>query len=183
MSSNNSCVDYNHIKERMTIQSRTPGSTQAITDAAVYLLRVPSPSPPPSFSSGQQQEATTCSSSSSLVLHDRHSLRHYIHSELTAHLGVLRANRAAKFVLSFRPLPESGPHSLVAPHVEALARARDLAKMTLINGGDLELRDVLGIVEGVRDEQGRLVVINKIQCQNSATVVVSIRYQPWNKEG
>lgn len=179
-SSMDSCVDY--VEERISIQSRTPGSSQTTTDAAVYLLRMPSPSSSssPSPSSSGQQGATTCSSS--LVFNDRDSLRHYMHSELTAHLDVLRANPAAKFVLSFRPLPEAGAKGVVvAPHVEAMARARDLAKMTLTNGGDLELRDVLGVVEGVQDEQGRLAVINKIQCQNSATVVVSIRYQPWNK--
>lgn len=142
--------------ERIAIQKRTPGSPQTITDAAVYLLRVPSPS------------------LSGAIFNDKESLRYHIRSELTAHFGVLRANPAAKFVLSLRPLPEAKG---VNPRVEAMARARDLAKMALVNGGDLELNEVLEIVEGMHDEQGRLAVINKIQCQNSATVVLSIRYQ------
>lgn len=149
-------IDPCDSSERVTIQERTPGSPQTITDAAVYLLRVPSPS------------------TGGSVFNDRESLRRYIHSELTAHFDVLRTNPAVKFVLSFRPLPEA---KCVDPHIEAMARARDLAKMALTNGGDLELREVLDIVEGVHDDQGRLAVINKIQCQNSATVVLSIRYQ------
>lgn len=145
--------------ERVAIQKRVPGSPQTITDAAVYLLRVPSPS----------------ASAGSLVFNDRASMSDYIRSELTAHLGVLRAHPAAKFVLSFRPLPEA--QAGVDPHVEAMARTRDLAKMALTNGGDLELKEVLAIVDSVRDDRGHLAVINKIQCQNSATVVISIRYQ------
>lgn len=80
-----------------------------------------------------------------------------------------------KFVLSFRPLPEA--KGVVDPHIEAIARARDLAKIALTDGGDVESREDLDIVEGVGDAQGGLAVINKIQCQNSATVVLSIRYQ------
>lgn len=173
---NNNNNPYLNYLDRVTSHKRSPGGPQTITDAAVYLLRVPSPS----------------AAAGALVFNDRASLRAYLRAELTAHLGVLRANPAAKFVLSFRPLPEAQMptsmhmHKMQAglaqqvaldPHVEAMARARDLAKMALTNGGDLELKEVLEIVDGVRDDLGRLAVINKIQCQNSATVVVSIRYQ------
>ena len=125
---------------RITVQKRMPAATQAVKDAAVYILRQTTP------------------------------------SELTAHLGVLRANAMATLILAPRLLPEPGA---VDPDVEAMARLRDLSRLQLTNECGLELGELMEMVNSVHDSKGRLIVVNKIRSRNYATVALGVKYQAY----
>ena len=134
---------------RITVQKRMPAAIQVVKDAAVYILRLTSPS---------------------------HSLPALILAELHAHIGVLRANALATLILTPRLLPEPGT---VDPHVEAMARLRDLSHLQLTNEPGMELGDLIEAVNSVHDSKGRLVVVNKLRSRNSATVALGVKYQAY----
>ncbi|MCJ1251841.1 hypothetical protein MMC30_009079 [Trapelia coarctata] len=139
---------------RITVQQRTPGTLQSVYDAAVYILRLPSPSPGvPS-----------------------HLLPARIIAELRAHMGVLRASSSATLVLTARLLPEPGT---VDPDVEAIARLRDLSLLQLANEREIEVLELMDILNSVRDSMGRLVLVNKLRSHNNATVALEVRYQAY----
>ncbi|KAL8747707.1 MAG: hypothetical protein Q9190_000448 [Brigantiaea leucoxantha] len=139
---------------RITIQQRVPGTPQSVHDAAVYILRLPSPLPGlPS-----------------------HQLPARIGAELRAHIGVLRANRRATLVLTARLLPEPGS---VEPDVEVMARLRDLSLFQLANDREMETLELLDMLNGVTDSKGRLVLVNKLRSRNNTTIALEIRYQPY----
>ncbi|KAH8807219.1 O-methyltransferase family protein [Xylogone sp. PMI_703] len=139
------------IRRRITAQRRTPGARQMVGEAAVYILRHPSPS----LSAGAPSR---------------------ILAELHAHLGVLRANSVATLVLLLHLLPEPGT---VDPDVEAIARLRDLTLLQLTNEREMEMEDLVDMVNSVHDGAGRLAVINKFRSRNSLTVALGIRYQAY----
>ncbi|RYP73246.1 hypothetical protein DL771_003675 [Monosporascus sp. 5C6A] len=138
--------------ERISVQRRAPGSPQTVKDAAVYMLRTPSPP----HSLGQDRD-----------------LAEHILVELRAHLGVLRANAAVTFVLALRPLPDPGS---VGVDVEAMACVRDLSKMQLTNEREMQVGEVVQMVDNVQDGVGRLAVLNKLLSPNSATVALVVKY-------
>ncbi|RYP72748.1 hypothetical protein DL770_007925 [Monosporascus sp. CRB-9-2] len=138
--------------ERISVQRRAPGSPQTVKDAAVYMLRTPSP--PRSL--GQDRD-----------------LAEHILVELRAHLGVLRANAAVTFVLALQPLPDPGS---VGVDVEAMACVRDLSKMQLTNEREMQVGEVVQMVDSVQDGVGRLAVVNKLLSPNSATVALVVKY-------
>ncbi|KAL4887519.1 hypothetical protein BJY04DRAFT_212555 [Aspergillus karnatakaensis] len=121
----------------ITIQQRTPATPQPISDASVYILHLPSPSPTTPFG----------------------SLAARTIAELRAHLDVLRSNPSTTLILTPRLLPEPGS---VNPDVEATARLRDLALLQLANEREIELTELLSIVNSVSDTMGRFVVVNKV---------------------
>lgn len=137
---------------RISLETRVPGSLQTVKDAAVYMLRTPSPP----HSLGQDRV-----------------LAEHILAELRAHLGVLRANAAVTFVLVLRPLPDPGS---VGVDVEATACVRDLSKMQLTNESEMQVGEVVQLVESVQDGVGRLAVVNKLLSPNSATVALVVKY-------
>lgn len=136
------------IRSRITVQRRMPATLQTVTDAAVYILRLTTPSL---------------------------SLRAQILAELNAHLGVLRANALANLILAPPLLPEAGT---VEPDVEAMARSRDLSRVQLTNEGELEVDELSEMVNSVCDGRGRLVVANKLRSRLGATVAVAVKYEP-----
>ncbi|KAM7211850.1 hypothetical protein V8F06_012762 [Rhypophila decipiens] len=143
---------------RISVQRRVPGSLQTVKDAAVYMLRMPSPP----YSLGSSPDD------------GYHHLAEHILAELRAHLGVLRANAAVTtFVLALRPLPEPGS---VGIDVETTACVRDLSKMQLTNERDMRVGEVVQLVDSVQDGVGRLVVVNKLLSPNSATVAFVVKY-------
>lgn len=103
-------------------------------------------------------------------------LRQTTPSELTAHLGVLRANTMATLILAPPLLPELGT---VDPDVEATARVWDLSRLQLTNECGFELGELMEIVNGVHDSRGRLVVVNKLRSPNGATVALGVKYQAY----
>jgi hypothetical protein len=141
-----------HLASRISVQERAPGTLQSVPDAAVYILHLPS--------------AVPGATSQSLLAH--------ISAELKAHMGVLRANRSATLVLMARLLPEPGT---VEPHVEAIARLRDLSLLQLSNEREIDMAELLDMLNGVKDSMGHLVVVNKLRSRNSATVALGVKYQ------
>lgn len=139
---------------RITIQQRAPGTPQSVYDAAVYILRLPSPSP------AMPSE----------------SLPARIIAELRAHIGVLRASSGATLVLIARLLPEPGT---VDPDVEAIARLRDLSLLQMANEREMEITELMEILNSVRDSMGRLVLVNKLRSRTNATVAFQVRYQAY----
>ncbi|KAF2691146.1 hypothetical protein K458DRAFT_382721 [Lentithecium fluviatile CBS 122367] len=132
----------------LAVYQRAQGTPQTITDAAVYLLRL---------------STSVCT-----------PVRTRIVSELRAHLGVLQANRAALLILTSPLLPEPGA---VPPHVERLARLRDLSLLQLVGAGNLTLQELVDLVDSIHDGNGGLVVVKKLHAPNSAVVGLGIRYQ------
>ncbi|KAL8830461.1 MAG: hypothetical protein Q9191_001423 [Dirinaria sp. TL-2023a] len=135
--------------ERITVQKRMPAATQVVKDAAVYILRLTTPCP---------------------------SLPTTIIAELSAHLGVLRANASATLILAPPLLPEPGT---VDPDVEAMARLKDLSHMQLTNECGLGLSELIEMVNSVHDSRGRLVVVNKLRSHDRATVALGVQYQAY----
>lgn len=139
------------------MQKRIPGTAQTVKDGAVYILRLRSPFPNMSF----------------------HSLRERIAAELRAHLGVLRANPSATFILAPRLLPDP---NTTDPDVEAVARLRDLTLLQLANERLMEAEQLVEIVHSVGDGVGRLAVVSKLGTRNSATTALGIKYQANTEE-
>lgn len=111
------------IKRRITVQKRMPAEVQVVKDAAVYILRLGTPFPP---------------------------LHAQMLAELSAHLGVLRANSSATLILAPPLLPEAGTTD---PDVEATARLRDLCRLQLTNQCDLELGELIEMVSSVHESR------------------------------
>ena len=132
---------------RITVQKRMPAAVQGVKDAAVYILRLTTAFPP---------------------------LPAQIVAELSAHLGILRANASATLILAPPLLPEPGT---VGPTVEAVARLRDLSRLQLMNESGLELGELMEMVDSVHDSQGRLVVVNKLRSRSGATVALGVKYE------
>lgn len=136
------------IRSRITVQRRTPAANQTVKDAAVYILRLSTPS---------------------------QFLRAQVLTELNAHLGVLRANVLATLILAPPLLPEAGS---VEPNVEAMARSRDLSRLQLTNEYELEVDELTEMVNSVCDSRGRLIVVHKLGSRSGATVAVRVKYEP-----
>lgn len=142
------------LSSRITVQQRTPSTPQSVYDAAVYILRLPSPS-------------TGVPS---------HSLSAHIIAELKAHIGVLRASSYATLVLTASLLPEPGT---VDPIVEAKARLRDLSLLQLANEREIEILELMEMLDSVRDSTGRLVLVKKHCSRDNAMVAFEVRYQTY----
>ena len=132
---------------RITVQKRMPAAVQVVKDAAVYILRLSAPFPP---------------------------LPAQILAELSAHLGILRANASATLILAPPLLPEPGT---VGSIVEAMARLRDLSRLQLTNESGLELGELIEMVNSVHDSKGRLIVVNKLRSRDGATVALGVKYE------
>lgn len=148
--SNNVLVGVEKVEDfrgRITVQKRMPAAVQVVKDAAVYILRLTTPFPP---------------------------LHAQILAELSAHLGILRANASATLILAPPSLPEPGT---VGSEVEAKSRLRDLSRLQLTNESGLELTELIEMVYSVHDSKGRLVVVNKLRSCNGATVALGVKYE------
>lgn len=96
-------------------------------------------------------------------------------SQLQDHLGILRTNGSIMLLLTNRCLPEPGV--LANPEVEAVARARDLSMQQLAGETEWELLDLLNTIELVRDEEGKLVVTDRLRYRDDAIVALAVKYQ------
>ncbi|KAF3763004.1 hypothetical protein M406DRAFT_261933, partial [Cryphonectria parasitica EP155] len=153
-------------------QRQAPGGEQPIKDADVYLLRLPSRNPHAGGAPGAAYAA-------------------YIMSELRAHLSILREHPAALFVLALRCIPQcasfsswlsssasSSSSSLLPADVDSLARVRELLRIQLTGYPSVvDVAELVGEIQRIGDDVGRLSVVKKLQASNSATVAVGIRYQ------
>jgi hypothetical protein len=140
---------------RIVVQERPSASTQPIKDAAVYILRLSTP--PVSH-------------------HAEDTLSNTLLAELHAHLGVLRANKNATLILAPPLLPDPGPN---ATRAESMARVRDLCRLQLLDWYDLEAGELVQLLDGVRDESGRLEVVSTLQSPHCASVALAVKYQAY----
>ena len=149
------------VRARITVHQRVPGTPQMVTDAAVYIFRLPQPCPTPGVQSRSQ------------------SLPLRIISELHAHLGVLRANLRSVLILTARPLPEPGS---IDPRLETLARLSELSRLQLTNERTLRVDELIQLLESVGDEGGRLMMIRQLLSSDKTTVALVVHYQPRQQE-
>ncbi|KAK4113296.1 hypothetical protein N656DRAFT_708577 [Canariomyces notabilis] len=134
---------------RVTVISRPVGMPQPITDAAAYIIHIMP-------SSGAEGGPT-------------------VRAQLHEYVGVLRASMGVMLVLTAQVLPEPG--SVPNSEVEAVVRARDLSMLQLANEGAVEMAELVGIIDTLRDETGKLVVINKLRAQDGLVLVLVVKYQ------
>ena len=139
---------------RVTVANRARGSRQTVTDAAVYILHLPSALAlsltPPVLAS-----AILC--------------------ELQVHLGVLHTSRGVMLILTARLLPKPG--SIADPEIEAMARSRDLTLRQLTNEGEIEMEELLEMIDTVRDSVGKLAVTSKLRSRDSLVIALVVKYQ------
>ena len=142
------------LTSRITVQKRVQATQQNVEGAAVYVLRLPLPSPtaPP------------------------RSLPPQITAELKAHLAVLRASSTSRLILTARLLPETG---IVDAESAVTACLRDMTLLQLANDRELEVSEIMNMLNSVGDSVGRLVLINKQRARNNATVTFEVRYQAY----
>lgn len=140
------------VASRVVVQHRPQGTMQFITDAAVYILHLPSPSPSQSFQDVAGQVAI----------------------ELSAHMDVLRSNPASSALLLARVLPQPGS---VDPVTESSARLRDLSLMQLVNGREMEPVEIMEIIRVLQDRTGGLVLTGELRSPSSSIVALEVRYQ------
>ncbi|KAI1113096.1 O-methyltransferase family protein [Nemania sp. NC0429] len=141
--------------ENQSISVRIPGSPQLVEDAAVYILQVPRFVHPTVHSEDQ-------------------SLDPWLQAELWAHFGLLGKNPSATLILIPRVYPEPGS---VETAVENAARLVDLTKMQLSNERQYDLRELEAALSTVRDNVGRLVVVNRMTLRSTTMVALGIKYQ------
>ena len=139
---------------QITVAYRAQGSHQTVTDAAIYILHLPS--------------ASALSSSAP-------ALANAILCELQIHLGVLHASRGVMLILTARLLPKPG--SIADLEIEAMARSRDLTLRQLTNEGEIELEELLEMIDTVRDSVGKLAVTSKLQYRDTIVVALVVKYQ------
>lgn len=141
--------------EDQSISVRIPGSSQPVEDAAVYILQVPQFVHP--------------------IIHcEDQSLDPWLQAELWAHFGLLGKNPSATLILIPRVYPEPGS---VERAVENAARLVDLTKMQLSNERQCDLKELEAALSTVRDNLGRLVVVNRMTLCSTTMVALGIKYQ------
>lgn len=140
--------------ERISVQERVSGQLQVIKDAAVYMVRL----------------------TSSVLETSFIELCTQILAELQAHLGILSSNPAATLILQVRVLPKAT--SVDSPCIKEEGRVLDLSLLQFGSDRSLEMADLFALVESVHiNGSGRLVVVKKMSSQNSAFVLLGVKYQ------
>jgi hypothetical protein len=157
---------------RITVQSRPVGTPQAVQDAAVYILHLPS-----SLSVSTLPTSRPSPSPASLSDVPSRSLSTRIVTELRTHLGVLSTSIHPTLIL-IPHLMLPAPGSL-DPRAEATARMHDLTLFQLTNDRELEVSELTDLVGSVGDSFGRLVVVNELRHRNNLTAALAVKYQPY----
>nr|UWK21944.1 hypothetical protein HCALA_g4088 [Trichoderma calamagrostidis] len=140
---------------RIQIQYRVPGTPQPVEDAAVYIINFPLPEPGSTW---------TC-------------LMEEIDSELRAHLTTLQKRPTATLVLTVPAMPERGT---LHTELGIGSRLRDLALMQLANEREHEMSEIINLLNGMSDGQGRLVLMNKVRSVgHDGAVALEIKYQTY----
>nr|AUD11398.1 winged helix repressor DNA-binding protein [Penicillium oxalicum] len=135
---------------KITISHRQPGSPQSISTAALYILNFPYPMPGPS-----------AASTSTLFA-----------AELRAHLPVLRLNRSATLVVI-------APSTSELDEEVRLTRVRDLSLLQLARQRELRLPEVVNVLNGVSDGEGRMVLVNQVRSvEKHGVIALEVKYQP-----
>jgi hypothetical protein len=140
------------LSSRITLQQRIPNAQQSVRSAAVYIVRLPSPSPILPLSSITSRAAT----------------------ELSAHLDVLRANPDSRLLIAAPIVPAPGT---VDRDTEAAARLRDLSLQQLTNGRQAEPVEIVELLKSVRYSSGGLALTNEIHSPTSPMAAFEVKYQ------
>ncbi|EED18902.1 O-methyltransferase family protein [Talaromyces stipitatus ATCC 10500] len=98
-----------------------------------------------------------------------------VRNELMGHIDALRIHGSILLILTARLLPEPG--TLSDPHVEAVARSRDLVLLQLANESEMELGELLEVIGTVKDSMGKLVVTKKLSARNGLVVSLVVKYE------
>ncbi|KAH8701037.1 hypothetical protein BGW36DRAFT_357667 [Talaromyces proteolyticus] len=140
---------------RIDVQHRALGSPQPIQGAAVYILNFPFPEP-----GGPSTPVVA-----------------QIRAELEAHFNVLRLTHAATLVLT---MPLQSERGEVGPDTAVLSQIRDLSLLQLAGERELEISEVISVLNGVGDNDGRLVLVNKVtSALNQGVVALEFKYQAY----
>ena len=140
------------LSSRITLQQRIPNAQQSVRNAAVYIVRLPPPSPILALSSITSRAAT----------------------ELSAHLDVLRANPDSRLLITAPIVPAPGT---VDHDTETTARLRDLSLQQLTNERQAEAVEVVELLKCIRDSSGGLVLTNEIHSPTSPIFAFEVKYQ------
>ncbi|GIK06080.1 hypothetical protein Aspvir_010198 [Aspergillus viridinutans] len=139
----------------ITVQYRNPGTPQHIQDAAIYIINFPLPIP------GVLSSSITAR----------------IETELRAHLHALRMSQSATLVLTAPALPEQGTMST---EVAVLTRIRDLSFLQLADEREPEISELINLVNGVGDSEGKFVVVNKVKSvASNGAIALEVKYQAY----
>ncbi|KAL4944994.1 hypothetical protein BDV06DRAFT_209861 [Aspergillus oleicola] len=146
------------ISNRVLVQSRAIGASQTVVGAAVYILRVLSPSPILPWA----------------------MLRSQTLKELQVHLQVLRTQPSSRLIVTSLVLP---PPATIDSGTEAAIRLRDIALFQLSNERQPSKEDIIELITSTRDPGGVLVVSRELQTHNSAAIGFEVHYGPANDRG
>lgn len=135
----------------ITIQQRALGAPQSITDAAVYILHLPT---------------TSLATPSS-------SMPAQITAELQAHFHLLRQNSSAMLILVARLMAADA--SKADAEVESISRQQDLLLLQMANDEPLQMPQLMELVNNVRDASGRLTVVNKLPSRHHLATVFEVK--------
>ncbi|KAK7993181.1 AAA family ATPase [Apiospora arundinis] len=102
-------------------------------------------------------------------------------AQLQDHFGILRAHGSMLLVLASRCLPEPGV--LGNPEAEAVARARDLSMHQLLGATEWEMMDLLTTIESVGDDEGKLIVTDRLCSRDNVVRALAVKYQELNTVG
>nr|ACH72906.1 AflS [Aspergillus ochraceoroseus] len=146
------------VSSRISVQSRAPATAQTVVGAALYIMRLPSPSPLLSWT----------------------TVRNQVMLELRAHLQVLRAQPTSRLLLTALVLPLPGA---VDRGTEAMVRLRDLSLLQLSNDRQPSKPEIIELLATARDSGGGLVLSNEIRSPSSAVIILEVRYQAYEEKG
>ncbi|KAL3458184.1 hypothetical protein BJX64DRAFT_228276 [Aspergillus heterothallicus] len=143
------------VSSRVSVQSRKAAAAQTVLSAAVYILRLPSPSPLLPWTNIRSQAAV----------------------ELQAHVQALRNQPTSRLILTALVVPLPGT---VDRGTEAMVRLRDMSLLQLSSERQPDRHEIVELLTGVRDSAGGLVLNREVQGPNSAVVAFEVRYQASN---
>ncbi|KAL4917413.1 hypothetical protein BDW62DRAFT_201845 [Aspergillus aurantiobrunneus] len=146
------------ISNRVSVQTRTSAATQTVRGVAIYILRVPSPSP----------------------IFPWETMRSQTVLELQAHLQALRTQPNSRIILTALVLP---PPGAIDQRTEAMVRLRDMSLLQLSNERQPSKTEIIELLTGIRDSTGGLVVSREITGPASAVIGLEVRYQYSNDRG
>ena len=146
-------LDSTEVNSRLlVVQRRKPTELQPVKDAAVYIVQ---PALSPLTGNGTAS-------------------RELLTAELQSHLSVLRANPSALLIIAPTLLPEPDSGEV---QMEVQARLRDFAHLLLSNESALEVTELVKLIEGVWNVNGKLVVTNRLRSASGATIALAVQHQ------
>lgn len=77
-------------------------------------------------------------------------------------------------------VPSLSERGTVSTEAAVQTRIRDLSLMQLANERELEMSELMNLLNGVSDSEGRLVLVNKVRSAgNNGAVALEVKYQAY----